>query len=167
MFVGDWFALLRIIVLAPLAYAALVCLLRVSGKRTLAKLNAFDLIVTVALGSTLSTVITSKSLPLDEGLVALLSLVLLQYAVAWVSVRSGKFSELVKSEPTLLLHDGRLLPNALVAQRVTTGEVRAALRGSGLEDFSEAAAVVLETDGSLSVIPASARHPNPSPVSVP
>ena len=140
--------------MAPLAYFGLVVLLRVSGKRTLAKLNAFDLIVTVALGSTLSSVITSKSLPLDEGMLALIVLVLLQYAVAWLSVRSSRISDLVKSEPTLLLRDGRILAGALASQRVTSSEVSAALRGSGVDDPSGAAAVILETDGSMSVIKA-------------
>ena len=154
MFVGNWSGLLRILVVAPLAYTGLVVLLRISGKRTLAKLNAFDLIVTVALGSTLSSVITSESLPLDEGLLALLVLVLLQYAVAWLSVRSSRISDLVKSEPTLLLRDGRMLAGALLSQRVTPAEVSAALRGSGIDNPSGAAAVILETDGSMSVIKA-------------
>ncbi len=154
MFVENWYGLLRILIVAPLAYIGLVVLLRISGKRTLAKLNAFDLIVTVALGSTLSSVITSKSLPLDEGLLAVLVLVLLQYVVAWLSVRSSQVSDLVKSEPTLLLRDGRMLAGALLSQRVTSKEVSAALRSSGVDDPSGAAAVILETDGSMSVIKA-------------
>lgn len=154
MFFESWYGLLRILVVAPLAYISLVVLLRVSGKRTLAKLNAFDLIVTVALGSTLASVITSKSIPLAEGLLALVTLVLLQYLVAWLSIRSKTVSELVKSEPTLLLRDGRFLHDALRHQRVTTGEVEAALRSSGVSDPAGAAAVIIETDGSLSVIKA-------------
>jgi len=126
--------------------------LRVSGKRTLAKLNAFDLIVTVALGSTLATVLLSKSVALVEGLAAFVLLVGLQYLVAWLSVRSSRFSDLVKSEPTLLLHRGRFLEGAMRAQRVTRAEMLAALRGSGASDPGQVAAVVLETDGSLSVV---------------
>jgi uncharacterized membrane protein YcaP (DUF421 family) len=132
MIFDSWYGLLRILVVGPLAYFALVLLLRVSGKRTLAKLNAFDLIATVALGSTLATVLLSKSVPLIEGIAGLVVLALLQYAVAWLSVRSDWISDLVKSEPTLLLHDGTFLPRALRSQRVTRGEVRAALRASGI-----------------------------------
>jgi len=146
------FGLLRVVVVGTLAYAALVVLLRASGKRTLAKLNAFDLIVTVALGSTLATVLLSKSVALVEGLAAFVLLIGLQYLVAWLSVRSRRVSDLVKSEPTLLLHRGRFLDGAMRAQRVTQGEVLAALRGAGAADPGEVAAVVLETDGSLSVI---------------
>lgn len=152
MFFDSWFGLLRVAVVGTIAYAALVVLLRVSGKRTLAKLNAFDLIVTVALGSTLATVLLSKSVALVEGLAAFALLAGLQYLVAWLSVRFRRFSDLVKSEPTLLLHHGRFLDGPMRAQRVTRAEIFAALRSSGAVEPEQAAAVILETDGSLSVI---------------
>ena len=154
MIFESWFGILRVLVVGPLAYACLILLLRVSGKRTLAKLNAFDLIVTVALGSTLATVLLSKSVPLAEGVCGMVVLVLLQYAVAWLSVRFEPVSALVKSEPSLVLRDGTFLDGALREQRLTRGEVMAALRGSGVADPAGAAAVILENDGSLSVIKA-------------
>lgn len=67
MFFDGWTGLLRVLVVGTLAYAALVLLLRVSGKRTLSKMNAFDLVVTVALGSTLATVLLSRDVALAEG----------------------------------------------------------------------------------------------------
>ena len=67
MFFDGWAGLLRVLVVGALAYAALVLLLRVSGKRTLSKMNAFDLVVTVALGSTLATVLPSRDVALAEG----------------------------------------------------------------------------------------------------
>ena len=152
MLFDTWFGLVRIVVVGTAAYAALVLILRVSGKRTLAKLNAFDLVVTVALGSTLATVLLSKSVALADGLLGFALLVGLQYAVAWVSVRSPRFGAVVKSEPSLLLHRGRFLEGAMRRQRVTREEVVSALRSSGLARPEDAAAVVLETDGSLSVV---------------
>ncbi|UFN51085.1 DUF421 domain-containing protein [Roseomonas sp. OT10] len=157
MFFDGWYGLLRVVVVGTLAYAALVLLLRASGKRTLAKLNAFDLIVTVALGSTLATVLLSKSVALAEGLAAFVLLAGLQYLVAWLSVRSPRFSDWVKSEPTLLLHRGRFLDGAMRAQRATRSEILAALRNAGVADPGQVAAVVLENDGSLSVVQGEAR----------
>jgi uncharacterized membrane protein YcaP (DUF421 family) len=148
----SWSGLGRILLVGVLAYVALVVILRISGKRVLTKLNAFDLVITVALGSTLSAVLLDKSVPLVEGVLGLALLVFLQFAITWLSVRSRPFSRLVKSEPTLLLHKGRLLDGALVEQRVTREEVLAALRAQGAADPAEVAAVVLETDGSMSVI---------------
>jgi uncharacterized membrane protein YcaP (DUF421 family) len=152
MFFDTWSSLGRVVLVGALAYVALVVLLRVSGKRTLTKLNAFDLVVTVALGSTLATVLLNNSVALTEGVVAFALLVGLQWLVAYLSVRSPRFGALVKSEPTLLLHRGRFLDGALREQRVTRGEVISALRSSGVARVEDAAAVVLETDGSLSVL---------------
>ena len=71
-----------------LSYAALIVFLRVSGARTLSKLNAFDLAVTkVALGPTLATSLLSSEVSLAEGVLAISLLILLQFVVAWALVR--------------------------------------------------------------------------------
>jgi uncharacterized membrane protein YcaP (DUF421 family) len=153
MFFDNWPDLLRTLVAGMVAYAFLVVVLRTSGKRTLSKLNAFDLIITVALGSTLATIVISRDVALAEGLIALLLLVMLQWLITWLSVRFRAVSRLVKSEPRLLLHNGRVLEEAMKNERVTEDELHAALRAQGLGNVADAAAVVMETDGSLSVIP--------------
>jgi len=153
MLFQGWQNIRRTLIVGLLAYVALVLFLRISGKRTLAKLNAFDLVVTVALGSTYATVLLSASVPLSEGILALALLVSLQFVITWLSVRSPVFRTLVKSEPTLLVHESRYLEAALRQQRVTHDEIGAALRASGRTDLSEVGSVVLETDGSLTVVP--------------
>ena len=157
---GSWSGLLRVVVVGLLAYVALVGLLRVSGKRTLSKLNAFDLVVTVALGSTLATILLSKDTPLVEGVLAFALLIGMQFAITWLSIRSSTVSSLVKSQPALLLYRGELLPEALRRERVTEAEVRAAVREAGFASLGAVAAVVLETDGSITAVPGSERHPS-------
>lgn len=151
MFFDGWQGMIRVVVVGGVSYAALVLLLRVSGKRTLAKLNAFDLVVTVALGSTLATVLLSSRVALVEGITALALLVGLQYLVAWTSTRSRGMQRLVSSEPALVYRNG-FLPDAMRRERITSAEMRQAARAQGHADLSEVAAVVLETDGSLSVL---------------
>jgi uncharacterized membrane protein YcaP (DUF421 family) len=159
MIFDSWTGLGRVLFVGSLAYLALVAILRLSGKRTLAKFNAFDLIVTIALGSTFATVLLSKSVPLAEGVLALALLVFLQFAITWLSVRAPWFASLVKSEPTLLLHHGAFLDRPLREQRITREEVLAAIRSAGISDAMAVAAVVLETDGSMSVIRGSSDGP--------
>ena len=158
MFFDTWTGLLRVPVVGTLAYVALVLFIRISGKRTLTKLNAFDLVVTVALGSTLATVLLSNSVALAEGVLAMAMLIFFQFAITWVSVRSTRFESLVKSEPTLVVRDGQFLEAALRSQRVTHDEVRSVLRSHGVTDMEKVHAVVLETDGSMSVLQDSLRH---------
>lgn len=140
------------VITTVIAYTALVILLRISGKRTLADMNAFDFVVTVALGSTLATTILSASVSLVEGVAVMVALVVLQALVAAFSARSDTVREAVQSEPTLLVRHGTLLRGAMRAQRLSEAEVFAAIRAEGEADLKDVSAVVLETNGDLSVI---------------
>ena len=152
MFFESWFGLIRVMVVGVLAYLALIFWLRISGKRTLSKWNAFDFVVTVALGSTLATVLLSKDVALVEGVLAFLVLIGLQYIITSLSVRYSVVQRIVKAEPALLFSRGQFLHETLKSQRVTESEVRAAVRDSGIGAIEDVAAVVLETDGSFSVM---------------
>lgn len=158
LFYQGWPGVARTILVGSLAYLALVAFLRMSGKRTLAKLNAFDLVVTVALGSTLSAILLQESIALAEGVVALGLLITLQYLVTWTSVRSSAAARTIRSEPTLLVHKGSFCEEAMHKQRVTHDEIMSAIRSSGESDLRNVEAVVLESDGSLSVIPSKGAH---------
>ena len=147
--------LTRVLVVGPLAYIWLVAVLRVSGKRTLAQLNAFDFIVTVALGSTLATVVLSQSVAWTEGALALGLLAALQFVVAWLAVRVPWLRRSVTSRPTVLLRDGVLRHDVLVRERISEDSLRQAVRSAGIGGVELVAAVVLEPNGTLSVVPAS------------
>jgi uncharacterized membrane protein YcaP (DUF421 family) len=149
----TWGQVGRVFLIGAMSYLLLILSLRVSGKRTLSKLNAFDFVVTVAIGSVLATILLSTEVSLAEGAAAFVVLVGGQFVVAFLSVRLATVRRLVKSTPTLLVTDGEVLDDRLRRHRVTDGEVRQAMRASGVGGFDQVAAVVLETDGTLSVIP--------------
>ncbi len=152
MLFTSWQSLARTLLIGLLAYVALIALLRASGSRTLSKMNAFDLIVTVALGSTLASALLSKNIALADAVLAFALLIGLQFAITWSSVRIRWVRRVVTGEPRLLMHRGEWLDGALRRARVTRQEVLAALRQAGLASVEEAEAVVLETDGSFSVV---------------
>ena len=112
-------------------------------------MNAFDLIVTVALGSILATTLLSSDVSLVEGLTAFIVLIGMQFVIAWLSIRSSTASGWVKFEPALLFHQGEFLQQALRRERVTEAEVRAAVRIQGIASMEAVIAVILETDGSF------------------
>lgn len=152
MFFDNAHGLLRVLIVSPIAYAALILILRISGKRTLSKMNAFDLVVTFSLGSCLATIVLSKDVALVEGVLGFIMLVGLQYLVAWGSMHSRTVRELVKSEPRLVFYRGDFLRRCLHRERLTEGEVCAAVRAAGFGSMTDVEAVVLETTGDLSVI---------------
>ena len=134
------------------AYLWLIVVLRVSGKRSLSKLNAFDFAFTVAFGSALATIIISRDIGLVRGATALAMLALLQWGLSKLSLHSAWLRRLVRSEPRLLLENGRIIRSAMHDERVTEDELAEAVRSHGFARFEQLAAVVLETDGSFSVI---------------
>lgn len=152
IFFSGWESLVRTLVVSVLAYVTLIVFLRISGKRTLSKMNAFDLVVTVALGSTLATVLLTKDVALADGALAFALLIGLQFVVTWSSVRSEWIRRLVTGEPRLLVYRGELLSTELQRARVTDEEIRAAVRAAGLASLEEVEAAVLETDGSFSIV---------------
>jgi uncharacterized membrane protein YcaP (DUF421 family) len=154
MWFDSWYALVRVVLASLVAYAVLVGFLRISGKRTLAKLNAFDLVVTVALGSTLANIALSPDVAIVEGALALAMFVTLQFVVAWLSVRNTRVQRLLKAQPVVVVRDGELLDEVLLAHRLSESDVHQAIRSAGLGDPELAGAVVLESDGTLSVVPA-------------
>lgn len=153
MFFNSWEDIARVIIVGSVSYVALIIILRISGKRTLAKMNMFDFVITVALGSTFATLILSKDVALAEGVVGLGLLVFLQYAVAWLSVRSKRFQQIVKGQPSLLYYRGAYLQDAMKMARISFEEVRFAARDQGISDMADVGAIVLETDGTFSVMP--------------
>ena len=152
LFFQGWFILFRTVLIGVLAYFSLVLILRVSGRRTLSKMNAFDFVVTVALGSTLATILLNRNVALAEGVVAFMVLVGLQYAVTWTSVRVSWVRKKITGEPLMLLYHGAYLEKAMLKSRITHAEVDSAVRSAGLTSLQQARAVILETDGSFNVV---------------
>jgi uncharacterized membrane protein YcaP (DUF421 family) len=119
--------LLNTLIVGILAYIILVFLLRLSGKRTLSKWNSFDFITTVAFGSILATLLLSKDTSLAQGTLGFALLIIFQYVITWVAARSDVVQKLIKSEPSLLLYQGQFQKETLKRERVTEGEVLAAI----------------------------------------
>jgi uncharacterized membrane protein YcaP (DUF421 family) len=151
-FFSGWEPLLRILVIGILTYMALVLVLRISGSRSLASMNAFDFIVTVAIGAVFGRALTAKTVALAEVLTALILLVALQFAVAWLQTRWTFFMGVLTNPPALLYHRGQFLRDAMRRERVTEAEIEAAVRKKELGSMAEVEAVVLESSGEFSVI---------------
>lgn len=149
---GDWMSLVHAAAVGIPVYIALILFLRLSNKRALAKINAYGLVVTVALGSILATTFISREARLADGLLAIALLLVLQLVIAMLVRRFPRFERLVTQQPTLLLYRGRPIESALRSQRVTQRELAAAIRSHGHMDFGAIHAVVLEANGDFSVI---------------
>lgn len=149
---SGWEPLARIVVVGTLTYLALVLVLRISGSRSLASMNAFDFIVTVAIGAVFGRGLTAKSVSLAEVGIALLLLVSLQFLVAWLQTRWSGLMGIITNPPALLYYRGEFLHEAMRRERVTEAEMQAAVRKKELGSMTEVEAIVLESSGEFSVI---------------
>lgn len=152
MFFDNWWELWRTIVVGVLAYLGLVFFLRISGKRTLSKMDSFDFVITTALGSALAQVVLSKDVALLKGLLGFAIIIGLQVIATELSKLSPTIRHLIKSEPTLLFYKGQFQRRAMRHERVPEIEILAAIRMGGISSIEDVEAVVLEADSNFSVI---------------
>ena len=155
VFFEDGHSILKIAVATVIAYFGLLMIIRIMGKRTLAKMNAFDFVVTVTMGSTLSSMLLNK-VPLANGFVAIGIIIGLQYLLAFLAQRSPKMEKAINSTPTLLFYEGSFLEKAMKKERITKEEIISEIRSFRLEQIGDVRAVVMEINGTFSVIKKSA-----------
>ena len=150
---SSWGEVARVVLLSVAVYAFVIAGHRVVGNRAASQMNNFDWIVTVAMGAITGSTILSQGVSLVEGVLAVATLLALQYGVTRAAVEWPAFRRVVQAGPRLLYYEGIPLEDAMREERVTEAEVLRAARDAGNRSLSEVAAVVLEADGTLSVIP--------------
>jgi uncharacterized membrane protein YcaP (DUF421 family) len=152
VFFNSWHQVLRIALTAAAIYFLVVVALRLIGARALAKMSAYDFIVSIALGSLVAAVPLSTSITVTDGVTAIVVFLVLQEITRVLQARYRIAHHLVRERPYLVVWDGRMMPDRLKEIAVSDDEVRAAIRQAGLASIGEAQAVVLENDGEWSVV---------------
>jgi uncharacterized membrane protein YcaP (DUF421 family) len=136
-------------------YIIAVGALRIVGQRALAKMSAYDAIVTVAIGSLVAAIPLTKTVSIVDGAAAIVTYLALQELTRLLQSRFQRAHHIVRSRPDLFVWDGELLSDRLHDERISPDEVRAAVRRSGFLSLDQVQAVVLENDGEWSVVPRS------------
>lgn len=145
--------LLHILASCVIFFVFIVGLTRLAGKRTTGNMNNFDWIITVGIGSLLASGILLRNVSMLDAMLAVAVLAGLQWVTTWGTLHSRRFARWVKPMPRVLLQEGEALDNGLRYERITDDELNSALRKAGLSRRADAAWVVIETNGQLSVIP--------------
>ncbi|MCL6595066.1 MAG: DUF421 domain-containing protein [Firmicutes bacterium] len=147
----PWWALA---VRSAVVYVALLLGLRLFGKREVGQFTLFDLALVLLAANAVQPAITGPDSSLAGGLVILAALFLLNAAVARLNLRLPRLRHLLEGEATVIARDGAWLDGVVAREGLDPEDCRMALREHGLEDVSEVALAVLETDGTISVVPA-------------
>lgn len=151
LIIDDIGRLYHIAIVASISYVVLFIFVRIAGKRSLAKLNAFDFIVTITLGSTLSSMILVQ-VPIAEGALALFVILILQFLIAKMAKESQVMEKVINSSPTILFYDGKFLEDNMSKEVVTKEEIYSQIRKFRIERMSDVKAVVMELTGEITVV---------------
>jgi uncharacterized membrane protein YcaP (DUF421 family) len=151
-------------VVRPLiVYVVLVMLIRFAGKRELAQLNQFDLIVLLTLSNTVQNAIIGNDNSLVGGIVGAVSLIGVNWLVVRFMYRHEKLDRLIEGDSVTLVQDGRVLRDCLDKELITVAELEAAAHRQGFASLSDVGRAVLEPGGTLSFIGRNAPSPIPPP----
>jgi uncharacterized membrane protein YcaP (DUF421 family) len=133
-------------------YAVVLVGVRLSGKREVGQMTPFDLTLLLLLSNSVQNAMTGSDTSLPGGVVAAFTLLLLNYFVAMASGRSRRLRKIIQGQPTLLIHDGQVIPEHMNRERVSMDELNRALREHGINGCHDVALAVLEVDGSISCL---------------
>jgi uncharacterized membrane protein YcaP (DUF421 family) len=141
-----------------LVYAFLIIGLRVAGKRELAQLNTFDLVVLLTLSNTVQNAIIGADNSVSGGLLGATALLLVNYLVVRYLYSHRKLDELVEGKGDYLIRKGKIVQAALESELVTLEELEAAARRQGFVSLDDIETAILEPGGSVAFI---AKEPKP------
>ena len=132
-----------------IVYFALVLLLRIFGKRELAQLNPFDLVVLLSLSNTVQNAIIGSDNSVTGGLIGAVSLLATNYLVVRFLFRHRRIDQLVEGSPTVLIENGKVRRKGLAQELLTESELAMVCRRQGFEHINEVESCVLEPGGSF------------------
>jgi uncharacterized membrane protein YcaP (DUF421 family) len=135
-----------------LVYIFLVIGLRLAGKRELAQLNTFDLIVLLTLSNTVQNAIIGDDNSVTGGVIGATSLLVVNYLVVRFLFRRTRLDRFLEGKPTLLIEKGRLLHKNLQRELITESELEAVAHKQGFRNLKDVESASLETGGSIAFI---------------
>lgn len=149
---NDWQTVLRIIFSGVFIYFTLILIMNLFGKRSIANLSMHDYVVTLAMGSIVASTIISKDATILDGLVGVLVLLTLQYLVTLTSIHYTNFFKTINAKPSVLFIEGEFIAENLKENRITENEIYSEIRMQGQTTSDNIFAVILESNGNLSII---------------
>jgi uncharacterized membrane protein YcaP (DUF421 family) len=152
LFPATWHVVLQIALRTSAIYLVVLIGVRLSGKREVGQMTPFDLTLLLLLSNSVQNAMTGPDTSVIGGIAAACTLLLLNYLVADVSGANRRFRRFIQGEPSLLVHDGRVIEAHMAKEHVSMDELQRALREHGISTYHDVALAVLEVDGSISCL---------------
>ena len=144
--------LAQIVLRTGVIYLLVLIGVRLSGKREVGQMTPFDLTLLLLLSNSVQNAMTGPDTSLTGGAVAAATLLILNYVLAEASGANRRFRKLIQGQPSLLVHDGKVIETHMAKEHVSMDELHRALREHGINSVDQVALSVLEVDGSISCL---------------
>jgi uncharacterized membrane protein YcaP (DUF421 family) len=152
LFPAGGHVLLQIALRTGVIYLLVLIGVRLSGKREVGQMTPFDLTLLLLLSNSVQNAMTGPDTSLLGGVAAACTLLILNYFVADLSGANRRFRRFIQGQPTLLIHDGKIIESHMAKEHVSMDELQRALREHGIGECHQVALAVLEVDGSISCL---------------
>ena len=154
--------MLVVLIRSIILYIAVLIAIRIMGKGEIAEMNCYDLVITLLIADVISMPMENNNIPIINGIASLTGLVLMQTLVSYCALKSRKFNSFLSGKPSILINKGKIDSKELKKERVTIDELLEQLRVQGYFNLEDIQYAILETDGSLSVVPSTTYNATPS-----
>src|ERR1043165_7801674 len=139
----SWHTVLEIVLRTTVVYVLVLLGIRLTGKREVGQMTPFDLTLLLLLSNSVQNAMTGPDTSVYGGMVAAATLLILNYLVAELSGGNRRFRKLIQGQPTLLVHDGQLIPGHMAKEHVSMDELQRALREHSIGTYHDVALAVL------------------------
>ena len=134
-------------------YVFVLIALRLMGKREIGQLQPYELVVTIMIADLASVPMQDVSIPILQGLIPILALLVGQIIISFLNLKSGIMRRLICGKPTIMIEKGKIVEKSLKEQKYTINGLLTQLRVAGYSNLKNIDYAILETSGAISVIP--------------
>lgn len=142
-----------------LLYSFVVIFMRIMGKRQIGQLQPFELVVTLMLSELAAIPMQNTGIPLIHGIIPILTLVVAQIVLSYISLKSERMRGFICGTPSVLIENGKIVEPELQRLRYNLSDLLEQLRAKNVPNISDVEFAILETSGQLSVFPKSQKRP--------
>ncbi|SNX53157.1 DUF421 domain-containing protein [Thermoanaerobacterium sp. RBIITD] len=140
-------------------YFMVVVVMRIMGKQQIGQLQPYELVVAIMIADLVAVPMQNKGIPLLTGIIPILTLLISQLFLSYISMKSLHGRAMICGKPTVLIDKGKILTSQLQKERYNINDLLEELRVMGYPNIADVEYAILETNGCLSVIPKVDRRP--------
>lgn len=140
-------------------YALVVIVMRVMGKEEIGQLQPFEFVIALLIADLAAVPMQNPQVPLLYGIIPIVTLLILQYFLSYISLKSVRVREILCGKPTIVIRKGEILQEEMAKIRYNLDDLLEQLRIKGYYDICDVEYAILETKGELSVFPKPNRRP--------